>query len=203
MPWPCRAQDGRYGLYAPATGGMEMLDLRTGKVCKTLIPKVLYQGSLSRWSPFPFRLLRGSLTSLQSSMPQMSLFFTTTGCLLTFILATTIHSISGRKTIRAFRRKDGKMIANFRVQVLNLCSAQCAPHTLTPSPRLTSRAWRPPQMGGLLCCFFGHSLQVRRAGDGGRQHDHPDHRRPREGGDRGVPEVASLQARPLLCLPYS
>ena len=34
-------QDGRYGLYAPATGGMEMLDLRTGKVCKTLIPKVI------------------------------------------------------------------------------------------------------------------------------------------------------------------
>merc|ERR1719206_1663443 len=34
------SKDGRYGLYAPATGGMEMLDLRTGKVCKTLIPKV-------------------------------------------------------------------------------------------------------------------------------------------------------------------
>ena len=27
-----------------------------------------------------------------------------------------ILSYSGRKTIRAFRRKDGKMIANFRVQ---------------------------------------------------------------------------------------
>ena len=34
------SKDGRYGLYAPATGGMEMLDLRTGRVCKTLIPKV-------------------------------------------------------------------------------------------------------------------------------------------------------------------
>ena len=34
------SKDGRYGLYAPSTGGMEMLDLRTGKVCKTLIPKV-------------------------------------------------------------------------------------------------------------------------------------------------------------------
>ena len=34
------SKDGRYGLYAPATGGMEMLDLRTGKVCRTLIPKV-------------------------------------------------------------------------------------------------------------------------------------------------------------------
>ena len=37
------SKDGRYGLYAPATGGMEMLDLRTGKVCKTLIPKVTLQ----------------------------------------------------------------------------------------------------------------------------------------------------------------
>ena len=36
----CFSQDGRYGLYAPATGGMDMLDLRTGKVCKTLIPKI-------------------------------------------------------------------------------------------------------------------------------------------------------------------
>ena len=35
------SKDGRYGLYAPATGGMEMLDLRTGRVCKTLIPKVI------------------------------------------------------------------------------------------------------------------------------------------------------------------
>ena len=40
------SKDGRYGLYAPATGGMEMLDLRTGKVCKTLIPKV----TLQAWS---------------------------------------------------------------------------------------------------------------------------------------------------------
>ena len=41
-------QDGRYGLYAPCTGGMEMLDLRTGKVCKTLIPKV---GALAATTP--------------------------------------------------------------------------------------------------------------------------------------------------------
>ena len=34
------SKDGRYGLFAPSTGGMEMLDLRSGKVCKTLIPKV-------------------------------------------------------------------------------------------------------------------------------------------------------------------
>ena len=40
------SKDGRYGLYAPATGGMEMLDLRTGKVCKTLIPKVTNQFGL-------------------------------------------------------------------------------------------------------------------------------------------------------------
>ena len=37
------SKDGRYGLYAPATGGMEMLDLRTGRVCKTLIPKVTHE----------------------------------------------------------------------------------------------------------------------------------------------------------------
>ena len=41
------SKDGRYGLYAPATGGMEMLDLRTGKVCKTLIPKVNSQLGLN------------------------------------------------------------------------------------------------------------------------------------------------------------
>ena len=40
------SKDGRYGLYAPATGGMEMLDLRTGRVCKTLIPKVTPENGL-------------------------------------------------------------------------------------------------------------------------------------------------------------
>jgi len=77
--------DGRYGLYAPATGGMEMLDLRTGKVCKTLIPKVA-----------------------EGIFDVMAVFNATNEFVLYY------HS--GRKTIRAFRRKDGKMIANFRVQ---------------------------------------------------------------------------------------
>ena len=56
------------------------------------------------------------LTSLLSSMRPMSLFFTTTG-LKTFLLHFFEPIFSGRKTIRAFRRKDGKIIANFRVQV--------------------------------------------------------------------------------------
>jgi WD40 repeat protein len=77
--------DGRYGLYAPATGGMEMLDLRTGRVCKTLIPKVA-----------------------EGIFDVMAVFNATNEFVLYY------HS--GRKTIRAFRRKDGKPIANFRVQ---------------------------------------------------------------------------------------
>ena len=75
------SKDGRYGLYAPATGGMEMLDLRTGKVCRTLIPKVksrhyavliLFGLVFNRWQ-------KESLMCLRSSMRQMSLSFTTTG----------------------------------------------------------------------------------------------------------------------------
>lgn len=79
------SKDGRYGLYAPATGGMEMLDLRTGKVCKTLIPKIS-----------------------EGIFDVMAVFNATNEYVLYY------HS--GRKTIRAFRRKDGNMIANFRVQ---------------------------------------------------------------------------------------
>ena len=78
-------KDGRYGLYAPATGGMEMLDLRTGRVCKTLIPKIS-----------------------EGIFDVMAVFNATNEYVLYY------HS--GRKTIRAFRRKDGTMIANFRVQ---------------------------------------------------------------------------------------
>ncbi|XP_013421183.1 NACHT and WD repeat domain-containing protein 2 [Lingula anatina] len=33
-------QNGKYGLYAPSRGGLELLDLKTGKVAKTLIPRV-------------------------------------------------------------------------------------------------------------------------------------------------------------------
>jgi len=79
------SKDGRFGLYAPATGGMEMLDLRTGKVCKTLIPKIS-----------------------EGIFDVMAVFNATNEYVLYY------HS--GRKTIRAFRRKDGIMIANFRVQ---------------------------------------------------------------------------------------
>ena len=78
-------QDGRYGLYAPCTGGMDMLDLRTGRVCKTLLPKIA-----------------------EGIFDVIAIFNETNEYVLYY------HS--GRKTIRAFRRKDGKMIANFRVQ---------------------------------------------------------------------------------------
>ena len=78
-------QDGRYGLFAPSTGGMEMLDLRTGRVCKTLIPKIA-----------------------EGIFDVLAVFNATNEYILYY------HS--GRKTIRAFRRKDGQMIANFRVQ---------------------------------------------------------------------------------------
>ena len=78
-------KDGRYGLFAPSTGGMEMIDLRSGKVCKTLIPKVA-----------------------EGIFDVLAVFNATNEFVLYY------HS--GRKTIRAFRRKDGKMIANFRVQ---------------------------------------------------------------------------------------
>ena len=62
-----------------------MLDLRTGRVCKTLIPKVA-----------------------EGIFDVLAIFNETNEYILYY------HS--GRKTIRAFRRKDGKMIANFRVQ---------------------------------------------------------------------------------------
>ena len=79
------SKDGRYGLFAPSTGGMEMLDLRSGKVCKTLIPKVA-----------------------EGIFDVLAVFNATNEFVLYY------HS--GRKTIRAFRKKDGQMIANFRVQ---------------------------------------------------------------------------------------
>ena len=34
------SSDGRYGLYSPARGGLDMLDLRHGTVLRTLIPKI-------------------------------------------------------------------------------------------------------------------------------------------------------------------
>lgn len=62
-----------------------MLDLRSGKVCKTLIPKVA-----------------------EGIFDVLAVFNATNEYILYY------HS--GRKTIRAFRKKDGQMIANFRVQ---------------------------------------------------------------------------------------
>ena len=97
----CFPQDGRYGLYAPATGGMDMLDLRTGKVCKTLIPKISEGARI--FISFDFLKL-----ILPGIFDVMAVFNATNEYVLYY------HS--GRKTIRAFRRKEGTMIANFRVQ---------------------------------------------------------------------------------------
>ena len=64
---------------------MEILDLRSGQVVRTLIPKIA-----------------------EGIFDVIAMFSQTNDYVLYY------HS--GRKTIRAFRRKDGKMIANFRVQ---------------------------------------------------------------------------------------
>ena len=124
-----------------------MLDLRTGKVCKTLIPKV----KIVVWKIVYqcLRLQKVSLTSLPSSMRPTSSFFTTTG--LTTIPSLHIFftlSSSGRKTIRAFRRKDGKIIANFRVQVQYSPAEAGVTQLLHCSRRQTSRGWRPLRMEG-------------------------------------------------------
>ena len=66
-------KDGRYGLSAPATGGMEMLDLRTGRVCKTLIPKV--PEPPPPWLRWP----RASSMCRPCSTPPTSTSSTTTG----------------------------------------------------------------------------------------------------------------------------
>ena len=100
------SKDGRYGLYAPATGGMEMLDLRTGKVCRTLIPKVksrhyavLLGLAFNRWR-------KESLMCLPSSMRQMSSSFTTTGFALRL---KTFESNVISAVERRSERLDGRM----------------------------------------------------------------------------------------------
>ena len=64
---------------------MDMLDLKTGHVCKTFIPKVA-----------------------EGIFDVVAMFNATNEYVLYY------HS--GKKTIRLFRRSDGEMIANFRVQ---------------------------------------------------------------------------------------
>ena len=78
-----------------------MLDLRTGKVCKTLIPKISEGARI--FISFDFLKL-----ILPGIFDVMAVFNATNEYVLYY------HS--GRKTIRAFRRKEGTMIANFRVQ---------------------------------------------------------------------------------------
>ena len=78
-----------------------MLDLRTGKVCKTLIPKI---SEGNTWVVIQCN----KISSYQGIFDVMAVFNATNEYVLYY------HS--GRKTIRAFRRKDGNMIANFRVQ---------------------------------------------------------------------------------------
>ena len=79
------SSDGRFGLFAPPSGGMDLLDLRNGSIVRTLIPKVA-----------------------EGIFDVIAIFNATNEYVLYY------HS--GRKTIRAFRRRDGVQIANYRVQ---------------------------------------------------------------------------------------
>ncbi|KAL8615116.1 hypothetical protein ACOMHN_054485 [Nucella lapillus] len=76
-------RNGKKGLFAPARGGLEILDLKTGKTTKTLIPRVA-EGVFS-----------------------VKVFFTAND-------KHVVYYHSGHRTIRLFRVKDGKMLANFK-----------------------------------------------------------------------------------------
>ena len=76
--------DGKYGLYAPPSGGMDILDLRSGSVVRTLIPRIAE-----------------GIFDVIATFNQTNEY--------------VLYYHSGRKTIRAFRRKDGTQIANYRV----------------------------------------------------------------------------------------
>ena len=79
------SSDGRYGLYAPSAGGLDVLDLRHGgTVLRTLIPKVA----------------EGIFTVI---------------CKFNATNEYVLYYHSGRKTLRVFRTRDGIMIANYRV----------------------------------------------------------------------------------------
>ena len=78
-------KDGKYGLCAPPSGGMDILDLRSGAIVKTLIPKI-----------------SEGIFDVIATFNQTNEY--------------VLYYHSGRKTIRAFRRKDGVQIANYRVQ---------------------------------------------------------------------------------------
>ena len=78
-------KDGKYGLCAPPSGGMDILDLRSGAIVRTLIPKI-----------------SEGIFDVIATFNQTNEY--------------VLYYHSGRKTIRAFRRKDGVQIANYRVQ---------------------------------------------------------------------------------------
>ena len=114
-----------------------MLDLRTGRVCKTLIPKVA-----------------------EGIFDVLAIFNETNEYVLYY------HS--GRKTIRAFRRKDGKMIANFRVQ------ADLKGMETTSDGRLEKIF--------VIFPFLQEYFQVCCSWHGRWEHDHSYHSRSRKGG---------------------
>ena len=79
------SSDGRYGLYAPSRGGLDILDLRHGgTILRTLIPKIA----------------EGIFTVI---------------CKFNATNEYVLYYHSGRKTLRVFRARDGTMIANYRV----------------------------------------------------------------------------------------
>ena len=81
----CCSKDGKYGIYAPAKGGLDLLDLHhSGNVAKNLIPKTA----------------EGIHTII---------------CKFNETNEYVLYYHGGRKTLRIFRVNDGVMIANYRV----------------------------------------------------------------------------------------
>ena len=81
----CCSKNGKYGIYAPSKGGLDLLDLHhNGNVAKTLIPKTA----------------EGIHTVI---------------CKFNETNEYVLYYHGGRKTLRVFRVSDGVMIANYRV----------------------------------------------------------------------------------------
>ena len=103
------SKDGRYGLYAPSRGGLDLLDLRHGTVVRTLIPKVTfgYAAILASEMTLCTTVLWNDFQIAEGIFNVICKFNETNEYVLYY------HS--GRKTLRVFRVSDGVMIANYRV----------------------------------------------------------------------------------------
>merc|ERR1712098_483890 len=77
-------KDGRYGLCAPARGGLEVIEMRRGATIRSLIP----------------RISEGVFT---------------VKCNFTSCNNYVFYYHGGRKTIRVFRVREGRLIATYKV----------------------------------------------------------------------------------------